>query len=119
MTDDGQHDVNERSAAPQPIGIWVSAVANALGICAGAVFLFARAGARFRGMEPEAQAFAGILGMAVALGLLAGLPASLYDVFWRRCRLWGSAGALLSLTPWPVALLVSELVAEQKGILFD
>lgn len=119
MADDGQYDVRERSVVSQPIGIWVSAAANTLGVCAGAVFLFARAGSRFRGMEPEAQVFVLILGMAVALGLLGGLPASLYDVFWRRCRLWGSAGALLSLTPWPVALLVSELVAEQKGISFD
>ncbi len=103
---------------PGPVGIWPSAAANALALGAGAVFLLAEPGARFRGMEPEAVAFSLLLLVATALGLLAGLPASVYDLC-RRRWLWGAVGALLALCPWPLALSVSELIAMQKGLLFD
>lgn len=119
MSDDGQERIDTHTQTCQPIGIWVSAAANALGTIAGAVYLFAPAGSRIRGMEPEAQLFVILVMLAAAFGLFAGLPASLYDIFWQRRRLWGCVGALLSLTPWQVALFVSELIAEQKGIFFD
>jgi hypothetical protein len=100
------------------VGIWLSAAANVLALGAGAVFLLAEPGARFRGTEPEARAFSILLLLATALGLLAGLPASVYDL-WRRRWLWGAVGVLLALSPWPLALSVSELVAMQKGLIFD
>ena len=53
------------------------------------------------------------------VGMAYGLPLALYDLYWRRCRLWGSVAALSALTPWGVALLVSQFVADQKGIVFD
>jgi hypothetical protein len=119
MSDDGQDRVDTHPRACRPIGIWVSAAANVLGTIAGAVFLFGPAGGRFRGMEPQGQVFAVLVLLAAAVGLFAGLPASLYDIFWQRRRLCGCVGALLSLTPWPVALFVSGLIAQQKGIFFD
>jgi hypothetical protein len=119
MSDDGQQRGDTSRAAGPPLGIWVSVAANVLGLCAGAVFLFAEPGGRARGTEPEARAFVVLGLLAAALGLFAGLPVSLFDLFCQRHRLWGSVGTLLALTPGVVAHLVSELVAAHKGILFD
>lgn len=103
----------------QPFGLWFSLAANTIGLCAGAVFLFAKQGDRFRGMEPGAMLFIVLGLLAAAIGILAGLPVSLYDLFWRRYWLWGSVGALLALAPLIVAHFVSELIAAQKGLFFE
>ena len=103
----------------RPIGVWLSGAANVVGAAAGAVFLFAARGTRFGGMEPESGAFTGLCLLAVLLGVLVGLPASLYDFHRRRQRLWGAVGVLLALTPWATASLVAALIAEHRGLLFD
>jgi hypothetical protein len=102
-----------------PVGLWCAVVANALAVCAGAVFLFAAPGGRFRGMEPEAAAFIALCLLAVASGLLIALPLSLIDLFRRGRRLWGAAGAFLAFTPYPVAQVVMYLVADLKGLSID
>jgi hypothetical protein len=99
--------------------VWLSGVANVVGLAAGAVFLFAAPGARLGGMEPQASAFTGLCLLAVLLGVLVGLPASLYDFSRRRQRLWGAVGVLLALTPWLTASVVAALIAEQRGLIFD
>ena len=102
----------------RPVGIWISLAANIVGLCAGAVFLLASPGDRFRGMEPEAAGFTVLCTLGILVGL-AGGTASLYDLLRRGLRLWGAMGTLLAFTPLPVALLVSDAVREFKGLIFD
>lgn len=119
MVPGGRFLNRESGAGQSPVGIWLSLAANLLGLCVGAVFLLSAPGSRFRGMESEARAFVSLLMLAVPLGLFAGLPLSLYDYSWRHKRLWGSVGALLAFTPLPVALAISDLIAEQRDLLFE
>jgi hypothetical protein len=116
-------DETHRGAALQPqrlpLGLWLSVIANVLAVCAGSVFLLAPAGARFRGSEPEAGAFSGLLILAVLVGLCGGIPVSVRDLFWRRRWGWGAVGLLLALTPFFVAVLMSNLVGALKGLEFD
>lgn len=106
-------------AVDKPRGIWIGVAANALGLASGAVFFLAHHGDRFRGTELLAT-LSTCLGIAgFALGVLFGLPTSLYDVFKRRCLLWGVAGALLALTPLPLSNLVSNLAASLIGFSFE
>src|SRR5690349_15307193 len=99
MSDDDLSWGGVPDAAPWPVGIWFSAIANALGACAAAVFLTAGPGARFRGMEPQVGSFLALALLAASVGLFFGLPLSLYDLFGRRRPWWGGLGTLLALTP--------------------
>ena len=104
---------------PRSLGLWVALVANAFGLCAGAVFLFAKPGARFRGMEPEAVVFMALTMFAVCLGLLSGVVSvcELLCLESRpRARL---TGLLLSLTPGPVAVALAGFLEWQLGLIFD
>lgn len=119
MGNGGRSLNREGSARQLPVGIWLSLAANFLGVGAGAVFLLSAPGGNFHGMEPEATAYVSLLMLAVPLGLSVGLPLSVYDFFWRRKRLWGSVGALLAFTPLPLAEVVRDLIAQQRGLFFD
>lgn len=102
-----------------PIGLWLALVANAVGACAGAVFLFAEPGDRFRGMEPEAVGCVALCFVACGFGLFVALPASVWALV-RSKRPWsGLAGVLLSFTPFLLAVVVSDLIAWQMGLVFD
>ena len=114
----GEHPDSSTGQSLAPPSIWLSLLANTIGFCAGAVFLFAPARARFRGMEPEAWLFVALSMIATLLGLLA-LATAIFDLFRRGDRLWGIVAGILALTPLPVAALVSGVIADMRGIVFD
>ena len=101
-----------------PVVLFIGIVANVLAFLSGSVYLLAKSGDRFRGMEPLAQASVLIWIVAVAIGLFFGLPLSIWDIV-RGRWVWGSLGCLLALTPWPLGSSVAWTVADLRGLIFD
>ena len=94
-----------RRVAPS---IWIGFCTNTLGFAAGAVFFTSAHGVRFRGMEPEAMVFISLGLFAAAVGLVAGIPLSIYDLI-RKRWICAPIGFILAFTPFFVAIFVSEL----------
>ena len=101
-----------------PTGVRIGLAANTAAVIAGAVFFTADSGARFRGMEPEAQFFLTVSFLAIALGFFAGLPVSVYDCF-RGRGLSAALGCILACTPLPVATIVAGLAAYMFELTWD
>ena len=99
-------------------GLLVGIVANCAGAIAGAVFFTSEYGGRFRGMEPEAKLFMTLGLLSAALGLIVGLPTSIYDLV---CKRWagGLIGFFLAFTPIFIAFGVSELAAFLLNLTWD
>jgi hypothetical protein len=100
-------------------GIWWSLIANGIAAFGGGIFFLTEPNARFRGMEPEAVFFVASTLFGALIGLFAGLPLSIRDLFWRRFRVWGIVGAALAFTPVLTAGFVSELAAWQLNLIWD
>lgn len=115
--------MSSTSATSEPsrhlvVGVWLALAANVLGLCAGAVFLGANPGDRFRGMEPVAATFSCFAVFAGGIGLIASLV-SVWEGFCRG-KLWaGLAGMWLGLTPFPLAVAVARFLEWQMGLIFD
>lgn len=100
------------------VGVWLALAANALGLCAGAVFLGANPGDRFRGMEPVAATFSCLAVFAGSVGLIASLVSGWEGLC--RGKLWaGLAGMWLGLTPFPLAVTVARFLEQEMGLIFD
>ena len=102
-----------------PQSLVLGSVANVAAFAAGAVFMLAEPGSRFRGMEPQAIAFICLGGMSILMGLFLVLPIALLELYRGECVRRSSLAVLLALTPWPLATVISQIIGEILGLNFD
>lgn len=92
--------------------------ANILAIIAGTLFLLVKPGARFRGMEPEAQVSVLLCILAVALGLFWTLPLACCTL-WQKRFVPGVLAVGLSLSPWWAWTMMLVLAERINAVEFD